>query len=243
MPRRAASIDPTDAATACRDLARAAAALARVPSASVRFERGRMGPVDASYGLDGRGDRAAAEAFARLALLHVDPLVITDLATARGLPPEFDPARTRLRWFGSLPVQARDGEVVGVVCVFDDDPQPQERARLDEVANLVHGLDVVGAVLGRSRSRRKHAGGTQARTRETLEADLIAEIAVLRDRLNTLERAAGRPPLEAAGIGTDERAARAWIRVELEELRNVADRAHVLASRLLTNEDETTAAA
>src|SRR5215204_5485989 len=112
------TIDRNDAASACRDLARAAAALARVPSATVRFERGRLGPVDATYGLDNRGDIAAAEAFARIALLHVDPLVIHDAAAEPGLPPEFAPSRTKLRWFGSLPVQARDGSVVGVISVL-----------------------------------------------------------------------------------------------------------------------------
>src|SRR5688572_1934261 len=116
------TIDRTDAASACRDLA-AAAALARGPCAAVRFGRGRLGAVDATYGLDNRGDMAAAEAFARSALLRVDPLVIHDASAEPGLPPELAPGRTRLRWFGSLPVQARDGAVVGVICVFDRDPQ------------------------------------------------------------------------------------------------------------------------
>ena len=153
LTRRSRSLDRTDAAAACMDLARAAAALARVPYASVRFQRGTRGSVGATYGLDHREDMVAAEAFASLALLHVDPLVIDDLASARGLPPDLQPNRTRLRWFGSLPVQTRDGAVVGVVCVFDLDGQPGERARLDDVAHLVHGLDVVGAVVGRARRR------------------------------------------------------------------------------------------
>jgi hypothetical protein len=233
------SIDRTDAASACRDLARAAAALARVPSALVRFERGRLGPVDATYGLDGRGDMAAAESFARIALLHVDPLVIHDSTNEPGLPPELAPQDTRLRWFGSLPVQTRDGAVVGVVCVFDRDPQPEERARLDEVANLVHGLDVVGAVLGRGRRRREIRGGAGlTRGRESIEADLLAEIGVLRERLDTLCRAAQRPDLSI-----DERAARAWLAVELEALRNVADRSNVLATRLVRVSGEDQAAA
>ena len=238
MPALRHSIDRTDAATACRDLARAAAALARVPSASVRFERGSKGSVDATYGLDARGDREAAEAFARIALLHVDPLVIHDASTEPGLPPELTPTRTRLRWYGSLPVQNKDGVVVGVICVFDRDPQPEERARLDEVANLVHGLDVVGAVLGRSR-RRAPGGAGLTRPRESLEADLLAEIGVLRQRLESLGRAAQRTDPDL-----DERAARAWLAVELEALRNVADRANVLATRLVrvSGEDDARAA-
>jgi hypothetical protein len=243
MPRRGHSIDRTDAATACRDLARAAAALARVPSASVRFERGRLGSVDATYGLDGRGDMAAAEAFARIALLHVDPLVIHDTADAPGLPPELSPERTRLRWFGSLPVQARDGAVVGVVCVFDQDPQREEAARLDEVANLVHGLDVVGAVLGRGRARKARdaeaAGrGGRGLDRETLEADLLAEIGVMRERLESLGRVA-----QKRDPNLDERATRAWIAVELEALRGFADRANTLATRLVRASGEEAAAA
>jgi len=242
MPRKGHSIDRTDAASACRDLARAAAALARVPSASVRFERGRLGPVDATYGLDGRGDMAAAEAFARMALLHVDPLVIHDTSHAHGLPPELVPERTRLRWFGSLPIQARDGAVVGVVCVFDRDPQPEEAARLDEVANLVHGLDVVGAVLGRNRTRkaRDAAAGRGGRglDRETLEADLLAEIGVIRERLESLGRVA-----QKRDPNIDERAARAWLAVELEALRNVADRANTIATRLVRASGEEAAAA
>jgi hypothetical protein len=231
------SIDRTDAASACRDLARAAAALARVPCATVRFERGRLGPVDATYGLDNRGDMAAAEAFARIALLHVDPLVIHDSAAEPGLPPEFAPGRTKLRWFGSLPVQARDGSVVGVICVLDRDPQPEERARLDEVANLVHGLDVVGAVLGRG-SRKGKIAKFRARGRESLEADLLAEIGILRARLETLGRAAqNRDP------DVDERAARAWLAVELEALRDVADRTNTLAVRLVRVSGEDAAAA
>jgi len=231
------TIDRTDAASACRDLARAAAALARVPCAAVRFERGRLGSVDATYGLDNRGDMAAAEAFARIALLHVDPLVIHDASTEPGLPPELAPGRTRLRWFGSLPVQARDGAVVGVICVFDRDPQPEERARLDEVANLVHGLDVVGAVLGRGGRRRKDSQ-VLARGRESLEADLLAEIGILRSRLETLGRAAQRRDPDV-----DERAARAWLAVELEALRDVADRTNALAIRLVRVSDEDSAAA
>jgi hypothetical protein len=229
VPVRRHPIDPAVAATACRDLARAAASLAGVPSASVRFERGRLGPVDATYGLDGRGDIAAAEAFARIALLHVDPLVIHDSSREPGLPPELAPGATRLRWFGSLPVQTRDGVVVGVVCVFDRDPQPEERARLDEVANLVHGLDLVGAVLGRERSRSAPTGGAGlTRGRESIEADLMAELGVLRERLDSLCRAAQRPDPEV-----DERQARAWLAVELEALRSVADRTNVLATRLV----------
>lgn len=232
------SIDRTDAASACRDLARAAAALARVPSALVRFERGRLGPVDATYGLDGRGDMAAAESFARIALLHVDPLVIHDSTDEPGLPPELRPQSTRLRWFGSLPVQTREGAVVGVVCVFDRDPQPEERARLDEVASLVHGLDVVGAVLGRRKRREIRGGAGLTRGREALEADLLAEIGVLRERLDTLCRAAQRRDSDL-----DERASRAWLAVELEALRNVADRANVLATRLVRVSGEDAAAA
>jgi len=230
------SIDRTDAASACRDLARAAAALARVPCAAVRFERGRRGSVDATYGLDNRGDMAAAEAFARIALLHVDPLVIHDAAVEPGLPPELAPSRTKLRWFGSLPVQARDGTVVGVLCVFDRDPQPEERARLDEVAKLVHGLDVVGAVLGRHSGKRRKVALAQGR--ESLEAELLAEIGILRARLESLGRAAqNRDP------NVDERAARAWLAVELEALRDVADRTNTLAIRLVRVSGEDAAAA
>lgn len=233
------TIDRTDAASACRDLARAAAALARVPSASVRFERGKLGAVAATYGLDGRDDMAAAEAFARIALLHVDPLVIHDSATEPGLPPELAPGRTRLRWFGSLPVPTRDGTVVGVICVFDRDPQPEERARLDEVANLVHGLDVVGAVLGRGRKRQRSPGGAGlGRGRESIEAELLAEIGVLRERLESLGRAAQKRDPDI-----DERAARAWLAVELEALRDVADRANTLATRLVRVSGEDSAAA
>lgn len=240
MPTVRHTIDRTDAATACRDLARAAASLARVPSAAVRFERGAKGSVDATYGLDARGDREAAEAFARIALLHVDPLVIHDAAAEVGLPPELSPERTKLRWYGSLPVQNKDGAVVGVVCVFDRDPQPEERARLDEVASLVHGLDVVGAVLGRTRKRRERTGGAglvQGRT--SIEADLLAEINILRERLESLGRVAQRRDPDI-----DERAARAWFAVELEALRNVADRANVLATRLVrvSGEDDARAA-
>jgi len=231
------TIDRTDAASACRDLARAAAALARVPCAAVRFERGRLGPVDATYGLDNRGDMAAAEAFARLALLHVDPLVIHDAAAEPGLPPEFAPGRTHLRWFGSLPVQARDGTVVGVICVFDRDPQPEERARLAEVANLVHGLDVVGAVLGRGGRKRKEVR-TLAQGRESLEAELLAEIGILRARLEVLGRAAQRRDPDL-----DERAARAWLAVEIEALRDVADRTNTLAIRIVRVSGEDAAAA
>jgi|SoiMethySBSTD1v2_1073268.scaffolds.fasta_scaffold1012290_2 hypothetical protein len=231
------TIDRTDAASACRDLARAAAALARVPCAAVRFERGRLGSVDATYGLDNRGDMAAAEAFARIALLHVDPLVIHDAAAEPGLPPEFAPARTHLRWFGSLPVQARDGSVVGVICVFDRDPQPEERARLDEVANLVHGLDVVGAVLGRGGRKRKEARAV-SQGRESLEAELLAEIGILRARLEVLGRAAQRRDPDL-----DERAARAWLAVELEALRDVADRTNTLAIRIVRVSGEDAAAA
>ena len=239
MAHRRDTIDRTDAASACRDLARAAAALARVPSASVRFERGRLGAVAATYGLDGRNDMAAAEAFARIALLHVDPLVIHDSASEPGLPPELAPGRTRLRWFGSLPVPTRDGTVVGVICVFDRDPQPEERARLDEVANLVHGLDVVGAVLGRGRKRPRSPGGAGlARGRESIEADLLAEIGVLRERLESLGRAAQKRDPDI-----DERAARAWLAVELEALRDVADRANTLATRLVRVSGEDSAAA
>ena len=229
------SIDRTDAASACRDLARAAAALARVPCAAVRFERGRRGSVDATYGLDNRGDMAAAEAFARIALLHVDPLVIHDAAAEPGLPPELAPGRTHLRWFGSLPVQARDGSVVGVLCVFDRDPQPEERARLDEVANLVHGLDVVGAVLGRTGKKKRVA---RAQGRESVEAELLAEIGILRARLEVLGRAAQRRDPDI-----DERAARAWLAVELEALRDVADRTNTLAIRLVRVSGEDAAAA
>jgi hypothetical protein len=169
-----------------------------------------------------------------------DPLVIHDASTEPGLPPELAPARTRLRWYGSLPVQARDGAVVGVICVFDRDPQPEERARLDEVAHLVHGLDVVGAVLGRGRKRRARVGGAGlAQGRESLEADLLAEIGVLRARLETVGRAA-----QSRDPHLDERAARAWLAVELEALRNVADRANVLATRLVrVSGDEDAAAA
>ncbi|MEP7028446.1 MAG: hypothetical protein ABI960_07615 [Candidatus Eisenbacteria bacterium] len=242
MPRRGHSIDRTDAAGARRDLARAAAALARVPSASVRFERGARGSVDATYGLDGRGDMAAAEAFSRIAMLHVDPLVIHDSTRSMGLPPELAPERTRLRWFGSLPVQTREGAVVGVVCVFDRDPQPEEGARLDEVANLVHGLDVVGAVLGPTRARRVRANaaptGARALDRESLEADLMAEVGILRERIETLGRTAQRRDPE-----TDERAARAWLAVELEALRRVADRANALATRLVRVSGEESRAA
>ena len=240
MPTLRHTFDRTDAATACRDLARAAAALARVPSASVRFERGAKGSVDATYGLDARGDRAAAEAFARIALLHMDPLVIHDAATEVGLPPEMASTRTRLRWYGSLPVQNKEGAVVGVVCVFDRDPQPEEKARLDEVANLVHGLDVVGAVLGRTRKRKDPTGGAGlSQGRESIEAELLAEIGVLRERLEALGRVA-----QAREPDVDERAARAWLAVELEALRNVADRANVLATRLVrvSGEDDARAA-
>lgn len=239
MAVRRHSIDRTDAASACRDLARAAASLACVPCASVRFERGKLGPVDATYGLEGPGDLAAAEAFARISLLHVDPLVIHDSSLSSGLPPELAPDRTRLRWFGSLPVQTRDGEVVGVVCVFDRDPQPGQRGRLEEVASLVHGLDLVGAVLGRGRRRRGPTGGAGlTRGRESIEADLLAEIGVLRSRLDSLCRAAQRGDADV-----DERAARAWLAVELEALRNVADRSNVLATRLVrvSGEDATAA--
>lgn len=239
MSVRRLLVDRTDGASACRDLARAAASLARVPCASVRFERGRQGPVDATYGLDGLGDIAAAQAFARIALLHVDPLVVHDSSLSPGLPPELAPDRTRLRWFGSLPVQTRDGEVVGVVCVFDRDPQPDQRARLDEVANLVHGLDLVGAVLGRDKRRRSPTGGAGLRRgREAIEADLLAEIGVLRSRLDSLCRAAQRRDSDV-----DERAARAWLAVELEALRNVADRSNVLATRLVRDSGEDAAAA
>lgn len=242
MNRRARSLDRTDAASACMDLARAAAALARVPFASVRFVRGAKGSVGADYGLDHRGDMAAAEAFASLAFLHVDPLVIDDLAAARGLPPALQPERTRLRWFGSLPVQTREGVVVGVVCVFDLDAQPGERARLDDVAHLVHGLDVVGAVVGRVRKRdaADKSGGMQGAhpLRGELTADLAAEIGVLRERIEVLSRAAARREPD-----TDERTARAWLAVELDALRAVADRAHMLAARVLIEADEDQAAA
>ena len=232
------TIDRTDAATACRDLARAAAALARVPCAAVRFERGRLGSVDATYGLDNRGDMAAAEAFARIALLHVDPLVIHDSQVEPGLPPELASSRTHLRWYGSLPVQARDGSVVGVICVLDRDPQPEERARLDEVANLVHGLDVVGAVLGSRAGRKRKDSKVRARGRESVEADLLAEIGILRSRLEALGRAAQRRDPDI-----DERAARAWLAVELEALREVADRTNAFAIRLVRSSDEDAAAA
>jgi hypothetical protein len=139
--------------------------------------------------------------------------VIHYTAGAPDLPPELSPERTRLRWFGSLPVQARDGAVVGVVCVFDQDPQPEEAARLDEVANLVHGLDVVGAVLGRGRARKARdaeaAGrGGRGLDRETLEADLLAEIGVMRTPESLGRVAQARPE--------PRRAPRAWIAVELE---------------------------
>ncbi len=224
------------------DLARAAAALARVPYASVRFLRGASGTVGATYGLDHRGDMAAAEAFASLALLHVDPLVIDDLGRARGLPPDLQIDRTRLRWFGSLPVQTRNGTVVGVVCVFDRDAQPEERARLDDVAHLVHGLDVVGAVLGRSGRRDVERSGNAPRgavePRAALTADLAAEIGVLCERIEVLARTAAR-----RDPGSDDREARAWLAVELDALRAVADRAHMLAARALVETDEDVAAA
>jgi len=224
------------------DLARAAAALARVPFASVRFLRGTRGSVGATYGLDHREDMVAADAFASLALLHVDPLVIDDLACARGLPPDLQPDRTRLRWFGSLPVQTRDGAVVGVVCVFDLDGQPGERARLDDVAHLVHGLDVVGAVVGRARRRdqQQAPGGaaTALAPHASLTADLAAEIGVLRERIETLSRVAARREPDV-----DERTSRAWLAVELDALRGVADRVHVLAARALVDSDEDSAAA
>jgi hypothetical protein len=239
MAPRRDTIDRTDAASACRDLARAAAALACVPSALVRFDRGKLGAVAATYGLDGRDDMDAAEAFARIALLHVDPLVIHDSSLEPGLPPELAPGRTRLRWFGSLPVPTRDGTVVGVICVFDRDPQPEERARLDEVANLVHGLDLVGAVLGRGGKRNRPLGGAGlVRGRESIEADLLAEIGVLRERLESLGRAA-----QKSDPDIDERAARAWLAVELEALRDVADRANTLATRLVRVSGEDSRAA
>ena len=240
MPRRIHSIDRTDAATACRDLARAAAALARVPSASVRFERGKLGSVGATYGLDRRGDMAAAEAFARIAQLHVDPLVIHDTSLAAGLPPELSPERTRLRWFGSLPVQTREGRVVGVVCVFDRDPQPEEGARLDEVSNLVHGLDVVGAVLGGKRRRRAKnvASAIDGVDRASIEAELLAEIGVLREAVESLGRSVLRRDPD-----DDERTARAWLAVELEALRRVTDRANALATRLVQVSGEDSQAA
>jgi hypothetical protein len=218
------------------DLARAAAALARVPYASVRFMRGASGTVGATYGLDHRGDMAAAEAFASLALLHADSLVIENLVRAKSLPTELQPDRTRLRWFGSLPVQTRNGTVVGVVCVFDRDVQPEERARLDDVAHLVHGLDVVGAILGRAGRRDVERGGAPPRAAVT--ADLAAEVGILCERIEVLARAAARREIE-----TDERSARAWLAVELDALRAVADRAHMLASKALVESDEDAAAA
>jgi len=224
------------------DLARAAAALARVPYAAVRFVRGASGPVGATYGLDHRGDMAAAEAFASLALLHVDPLVIEDLGRARGLPPDLQVDRTRLRWFGSLPVQTRNGTVVGVVCVFDRDTQAEDRARLDDVAHLVHGLDVVGAVLGRAGrrdvERGERTGHLGGEPRAALTADLAGEIGVLCERIDVLARAAAR-----RDPATDEREARAWLAFELDALRAVADRAHMLATRALVETDEDAAAA
>jgi hypothetical protein len=71
-----------------------------------------------------------------------------------------------------------------------------------------------------------------------MEAELLAEIGILRERLETLGRAAQRRDPDI-----DERAARAWLAVELEALRNVADRANTLATRLVRDSGEDAAAA
>jgi hypothetical protein len=95
----------------------------------------------------------------------------------------------------------------------------------------------VGAVLGRSGRKRKEARAL-AQGRESLEAELLAEIGILRARLEVLGRAAQRRDPDL-----DERAARAWLAVELEALRDVADRTNTLAIRLVRVADEDAAAA
>ena len=86
----------------------------------------------------------------------------------------------------------------------------------------------------------RHGPGTRRAQapHASLTADLAAEIGVLRERIETLSRVAARREPDV-----DERTSRAWLAVELDALRAVADRAHVLAARVLVDADEDSAAA
>ncbi len=133
-------------ALAAADLARAAAAVVCTPVAYVRFVSGPGGEaVEAFHGLGGaecEGDDAeAARAFARLAALQTDPLAIADLATAPSLPPALDHERTQWRWCGGVPFFDRDGQVSGVVCVFDRVARSGAKPALERLAALVRGFD------------------------------------------------------------------------------------------------------
>ena len=133
-------------AVAAAHLARAASAVVCTPVAYARFVVGPGGDaVEAFHGLssgesDG-DDGEAVRAFARLAALQTDPLAIADLAIAPGLPPALHHERTQWRWCGGVPFFGRDGQVSGVVCVFDRAARSGAKPALERLAALVRGFD------------------------------------------------------------------------------------------------------
>ena len=137
--------DPAPVSLAASDLARAASAVVCTPVAYARFSIGSGEAVEAFHGLspgEAEGpDGEAVRAFARLAALQTDPLAIADLATAPGLPPSLDHARTQWRWCGGVPYFGVDGHVTGVVCAFDRVARSGGKPALERLAALVRGFD------------------------------------------------------------------------------------------------------
>ena len=138
--------NPDPIAIAAGDVARAAAAVVCTPVAYARFVVGPGGDaVEAFHGLSGTEcegeDADAIRAFARLAALQTDPLAIADLATAPSLPPALDHERTQWRWCGGVPFFDRDGQVSGVVSVFDRVARSGAKPALERLAALVRGFD------------------------------------------------------------------------------------------------------
>ena len=137
--------EPNPVALAAGDLARAAAAVVCTPVAYVRFVAGPGGEeVEAFHGLhagESGDDARAMRAFASLAALQTDPLAIADLASAHRLPPALDHEKTHWRWCGGVPFFGRDGQVTGVVCVFDRVARSGAKPALERLAALARGFD------------------------------------------------------------------------------------------------------
>jgi hypothetical protein len=130
---------------AALDLARAAAAVVCAPIALARLFPRPGFTVEAFHGLDEAGEehglRDAVWAFAELAALKADPLVIEDLTETTVLPPGLDSRSTDLRWCGGVPLFSADGRVAGVVCVFDRSARSEAKGALERLATLVRGFD------------------------------------------------------------------------------------------------------
>jgi hypothetical protein len=213
---------------AALDLARAAAAVVCAPLAIARlFPRPGL-TVEAFHGLDEAGEehglRDAVWAFAELAALKTDPLVIGDLRETTGLPPGLDSRSTDLRWCGGVPLFSAEGRVAGVVCVFDRSARTEAKAALERLATLVRGFDPESA----SEAPRPPAEVATRRAErivavfEEAGPDLERQLAAMRDDCrralqSVQDPATARAALELAlGAGDQAAAVLAALRAAVE---------------------------